>query len=270
MTNKILMLFYGSEEHGHSLFETRGEYDHGTFKCVIRNAAGTVESEPVLLYGKFCDVQPTILEQKTIPSDSAKLNIGLECSVMSYLPLKSVKWYRQVEERLQVERIIDVDLIGEGPWTFTFETPKKHDHGTFKCVASNEVGTVESEPVLLFCKLNDVPPKILEQKAILSDSAKLNIGLECSVMSYLPLKSVKWCRQVEEQLQSSSETSSCSSIIDEDETSSQISSDECSTEYENDAKTDSSNDSFESHDSFATDSKRENINTTTYATPGQR
>ncbi|CAC5421079.1 unnamed protein product [Mytilus coruscus] len=169
-------------------FETPGEYDHGTFKCVFKNVVGTVESEPVLLYGKLYEVPPQILEQKTIASESGGINIGLKCIVKSYLPLTSVIYREGLKQYTDIKQTVE-DFSPGGIRTITFETPGEYDHGTFKCVFKNEVGTVESEPVLLYGKLYEVPPKILEQKNIPSDSGGITIGLICIVRSYLPLKS---------------------------------------------------------------------------------
>ncbi|XP_063408095.1 uncharacterized protein LOC134691480 [Mytilus trossulus] len=90
-------------------------------------------------------VPPRILSQDMIQSDGR--HIGLECYVSSHLPLTSVIWCREPGDSISPDIKSYNRFSSNGIRILTLENLEKDDFATYKCIASNIIGTVESDPV---------------------------------------------------------------------------------------------------------------------------
>ncbi|CAC5383849.1 unnamed protein product [Mytilus coruscus] len=90
-------------------------------------------------------VPPLILSQEMIESDGR--NIELKCYLRSHLPLTSVIWCKEPGDRMFPDIKSYNGFSRNGIRALTYETRKKDDLATYKCKASNIIGTVESDPI---------------------------------------------------------------------------------------------------------------------------
>ncbi|XP_063405793.1 probable serine/threonine-protein kinase roco6 [Mytilus trossulus] len=74
-------------------------------------------------------------------------HIGLECYVSSHLPLTSVIWCREPGDSISPDIKSYNGFSSNGIRILTLENLEKDDFATYKCIASNIIGTVESDPV---------------------------------------------------------------------------------------------------------------------------
>lgn len=70
--------------------------------------------------------------------------------VSSYLPLTSVIWCKEPGEHTWTDTQSYNVFRCNGIRTLTYENTEEYDLATYKCIASNMIGTVESEPVQLY------------------------------------------------------------------------------------------------------------------------
>lgn len=94
-------------------------------------------------------VPPEILSQEIFESYGDEGNIGLKCYVRSYLPLTSMKWFKEPGESMFIDIKSNNVFSRNGIKTLTFEIHEKDNRATYKCIASNIFGTVESDPIQL-------------------------------------------------------------------------------------------------------------------------
>ncbi|CAC5371715.1 unnamed protein product [Mytilus coruscus] len=92
-------------------------------------------------------VSPQILSQETVKCNGR--NIGVKCRVSSYLPLTSVIWCKEPGEHTCTDTKSYNVFRCNGIRTLTYENPD-YEPAAYKCIASNMIGTVESDPVQLY------------------------------------------------------------------------------------------------------------------------
>ncbi|XP_052086073.1 uncharacterized protein LOC127723463 isoform X2 [Mytilus californianus] len=143
---------------------------HVAYIIIVIIAVYLVIAVIVLL--KFCVfVPPRILLQEMIKSDGR--NIGLKCYVNSHLPLTSVRWCREPGGSIFTDIKSYNGFSRNGLRILTHETREKDDFATYKCIASNKIGTVESDPV----QLNDEErQKFIQELFLKGECGKLHFA----------------------------------------------------------------------------------------------
>ncbi|XP_076084523.1 uncharacterized protein LOC143055275 [Mytilus galloprovincialis] len=112
---------------------------------IIAGIAIYVAFAVIVLSRTYVFVPPRILSQDMIESDGR--HIGLECYLSSHLPLTSVIWCRETGDSISPDIKSYNGFSCNGIRILTLETVEKDDFATYKCIASNIIGTVESDPL---------------------------------------------------------------------------------------------------------------------------
>ena len=146
------------------------------FKCVISNAAGTVETNEVFLYvtGNEAPAAPVITKQPD--NVTVKENAPAKFSVTATGEGLQYQWYISTSDNGSYWRpwtiptgTIAGDFTGLTESELTFKKTKLSYSGKmkFKCVISNAAGTVETNEVFLYVTGNETPsaPVITKQPA---------------------------------------------------------------------------------------------------------
>lgn len=98
----------------------------------------------------FVLVPPEMLAQGVITSEPVGKNVVLKCIVKSYLPLTSLIWCNEHREHVLMDTKSSNVFSRKGIKPVMFETYLEYESETYKCVASNIIGSVESKPVQVY------------------------------------------------------------------------------------------------------------------------
>lgn len=90
-------------------------------------------------------VPPEIFSQEIVESEGQTFEP--KCYVKSFLPLTSVIWCKEPGEHISTDIKSENVFSRKGIRTLTCEAREKDDIASYKCIASNIIGTVESDPV---------------------------------------------------------------------------------------------------------------------------
>merc|ERR1712142_195394 len=168
--------------------------DFGTYKCQATNVVGSVDCQ--------ANVEEYVSEKRkpefeeVIKSTSIKLNdiLELKCKVTGD-PKPSIKWFKDGRE---IKQASNTRITQEGQ-ECVLKTSKftKSEIGTYKCVATNSVGTAQCE-----ANVDEIVPdkkKPVFEEVIKSTDVKINDGFElrCKVTG-VPNPTIKWFKDGKE------------------------------------------------------------------------
>ncbi|XP_076084462.1 uncharacterized protein LOC143055213 [Mytilus galloprovincialis] len=99
----------------------------------------------IVLFKFVVFVPPDILSQEIVESERGTFEP--KCYVKSYLPLTSVTWCKEPGELISTDIKSENVFSRNGIRTLTCAIIEKDELASYKCIASNIIGTVESDPV---------------------------------------------------------------------------------------------------------------------------
>ncbi|CAC5411131.1 unnamed protein product [Mytilus coruscus] len=129
----------------------------------------------IAAFKSYVFVPPKILSQETIKYDQGGKTTVLKCNVLSYLPLTSAAWCRLLPQNECVDIQSSIVWKGKGLRTIIFETSEELESATYKCMAGNIIGVVESPPVQLNENENDEPLPASTPSSSTNDDMQTNI-----------------------------------------------------------------------------------------------
>ncbi|KAF7226775.1 B-cell receptor CD22 [Nothobranchius furzeri] len=109
--------------------------DSGWYRCEARNTLGTGKSQPVEVKVKYAPKHATIMRGKEKSRSDGRLSVELECTSQSY-PQAKYSWYNTTTNT----KFSDKQTV----------MVYSHQPGELYCVAANDLGTKNSDPIRAF------------------------------------------------------------------------------------------------------------------------
>ncbi|XP_021370011.1 hemicentin-1-like [Mizuhopecten yessoensis] len=168
--------------------------DNGLYRCFATNSVGTGQSAQTTF--TVTGSVPTVSVSQTSYSVSSGTTVTLACSISANPVYSTVYWQRNIGSGTQTITIDNINFSGStvSSPSLTVISASSSDSGSYRCFATNSVGTGQSGFTTLTVSGN--LPAISISQSSYSVSTGTSITLSCSVSANPGHTSVYWQRNV--------------------------------------------------------------------------
>ncbi|XP_052058078.1 hemicentin-1-like isoform X9 [Mytilus californianus] len=172
--------------------------DQGNYQCFASNAFGTGQSPTITSLTVNTPGTPTVTIQQTSYSVNNGGSITLACSVSSTTTVTSVTWQKTVGSTITTITSNTNTNKYSGSTSSTpsltiFNTDSS-DAGTYRCLATNNVGTAQSATATTLNVITNTVPTVTITQTSYSVNSGSSVTLVCTVSSTTTVTSVTWQR----------------------------------------------------------------------------
>ncbi|XP_071159622.1 hemicentin-1-like isoform X15 [Mytilus edulis] len=175
--------------------------DQGTYQCFASNAFGTGQSSTIAALTVTTPGTPTVAIQQTSYSVNNGGSITLSCTVSS---ATSVTWQRTVGTSVTTITSTTNTNKYSGSTTstpsLTIFNADSNDAGTYRCLATNNVGTAQSSSATTLTVITNTIPTVTITQTFYSVNSGSSVTLACTVSSNTAVTSVSWQRTANGQI----------------------------------------------------------------------
>ncbi|XP_076098438.1 hemicentin-1-like isoform X4 [Mytilus galloprovincialis] len=178
--------------------------DQGTYQCFASNAFGTGQSSTIATLTVTTPGTPTVTIQQSSYSVNNGGSVTLSCSVSSTSTVTSVTWQRTVGSTVTTITSSTNTNKYSGSTSsvpsLTIFNADLNDAGTYRCLATNNVGTAQSSTATTLNVITNTIPTVTITQTFYSVNSGSSVTLACTVSSTTTVTGVTWQRTVNGQI----------------------------------------------------------------------